>query len=397
MGWILFRYLLLEQLIPAFICLSGLILILLAGRMMQLTQYLFAGAVTWIDVVRVMALAIPKLMLYALPMSTLMGVLLGFVRLNADNELIAIRSAGIGFRQLWPAVATVTVLATVASFYTSVFLLPTSKRQLKITLQSFSRAVVPSLLKEGRFIDIVPGLVFFFEHVDAKTGQIQGILVHDSRNPKMRATIVARSATVLDVSQQKALVFHLSDGTISRVSGDLKSSQTIRFHTYDLVLSLEELMGTQKIRSWKKGEMTMSELKQAMKRSRNPGYALEFHKRIALPFACLFLGFAAAPLGALFQRGNRMSGVTLGIAVFLSYYILFSIGKALGDEKILPPVVGIWLPNLAVCALAVYLWKKIHRETSMIGTGWRDRCSPIWSAITALMKDHLTTRTRKPY
>ncbi|MBC7360329.1 MAG: LPS export ABC transporter permease LptF [Desulfacinum sp.] len=377
MGRILYRYLILEQLIPAVICFSGLLLILLAGRMMQLTTYLFAGSVTLADVVRVMSLALPKLALYALPMATLIGVLLGFLRLTADNELVAIRSAGVGFRQLWPAVATVVILATALSFYTSLSLVPTANRQLKVTLRALGRAVVPALLKEGRFIDVLPNLVFFFDRVDPKTREIQGIFIHDTRNPQTRATIVAKRARLLDAPNQHALIFHIESGTISRVGDDLTASQTIRFGSYDLVLSLDELLGRDDAGGWKKGEMTLAELRRGMESSDGTRYALEFHKRLALPFACLFLGFAAAPLGALFQRGSRMSGVTLGIAIFLGYYVVLSAGKALGEEGILPAALGIWLPNLAAAALAAYLWKKAHDETPFALVDWWHKCGPV--------------------
>jgi lipopolysaccharide export system permease protein len=71
---------------------------------------------------------------------------------------------------------------------------------------------------------------------------------------------------------------------------------------------------------------------------------------------------AAAPLGALFQRGNRLAGVSLGIALFLAYYVVLSAGKGLGEQAVIPPWLAVWLPNLAVFALAAALWTKTHRE-----------------------------------
>ncbi|SMC18782.1 lipopolysaccharide export system permease protein [Desulfacinum hydrothermale DSM 13146] len=389
MGRILYRYLILEQLVPAFICFSGLLLILLAGRMMQLTTYLFSGSVTWLDLVRVIGLALPKMALYALPMATLIGILLGFLRLTADNELVAIRSAGVAFRQLWPAVATVVLLTTALSFYTSLSLVPTSTRQLKETLRTLSHAVVPALLKEGRFIDIVPDMVFFFDRVDPKTREIQGVFIHDTRNPQTRATIVAQSARLLDAKAHNALVFRIENGTISRVGNDLKASQTIRFGSYDLVLSLDELLNPGSAGKQDKGAMTMAQLRRAMQSSRGTPYTLEYHKRLALPFACLFLGFVAAPLGALFQSGHRMSGITLGIAIFLAYYVVLSAGKALGEEGILWPALGIWLPNLASASLAFYLWKKAQDETPFAVVSWWNKLQPVcarWLKTCSLPK-----------
>ncbi len=362
MGWILYRYLLMEQLVPASLCFFGVLMILVTGRLMQFFQYLTAASVSPAVVVTVMGLALPKLVLYALPMAGLIGTVLAFVRLNADNELTAMRSAGISFRQMAPAVLTLALALTALSFYTSVRLLPTANRQLKTTLKSLGRAVIPALLREGRFIDAVPHMVFFFDHVDTQDQTVRGVLIHDGRNPQARVTITARRAVLRERADGREVVIHVQDGMLSRMGPDLRTSQTVTFQSYDLVLSIDVLFGAESETVWKKGEMTMEELGRAMDQTQDRRYALEWHKRVALPFACLVLGLAAAPFGVLFPQGRRMGGITLGIALFLAYYILLSAGNALGEQHILPPAVGVWFPNALTGSLALFLWMKAHRR-----------------------------------
>uniref|UniRef100_A0A831ZYH7 LPS export ABC transporter permease LptF n=1 Tax=Desulfacinum infernum TaxID=35837 RepID=A0A831ZYH7_9BACT len=362
MGWILYRYLVMEQLTPAALCFFGLLMILVTGRLMQFLQYLTAASVSPAVVVTVMGLALPKLALYALPMAALIGTVLAFVRLNADNELTAMRSAGIGFRQMAPAVLTLALAFTALSFYTSTRLMPTANRQLKTTLKSLGRAVIPALLREGRFIDTVPHMVFFFDHVDAQEQTVRGVLIHDARDPRTRVTITARRAAIRERADGKEVLIQVHDGMLSRMGSDLTTSQTITFQTYDLVLSIDALFGADSEAVWKKGEMTMDELHRALVQTRDRRYALEWHKRLALPFACLVLGLAAAPFGVLFPQGRRMGGIILGIALFLAYYILLSAGNALGEQRLLPPAAGIWLPNALTGSLALFLWVKAHRR-----------------------------------
>ncbi len=362
MGWIFYRYLLMEQLTPASLCFLGLLMILVTGRLMQFLEYLTAASVSPAVVVTVMGLALPKLVLYALPMASLIGTLLAFVRLNADNELTAMRSAGVSFRQLAPAVVTLALAFTALSFYTSVRVLPTANRQLKTTLKSLSRAVIPALLREGRFIDTVPHMVFFFDHVDVQDQTIRGVLIHDARNPQARVTVMARRAVLKERSDGKEVIIHVQDGMLSRMGSDLKSTQTVTFQSYDLVLSLDALFGADSETGWKKGEMTMDELRRALLETRDRRYALEWHKRLALPFACFVLGLAAAPFGILFPQGRRMSGITVGIALFLAYYILLSAGNALAEQRMVPPAAGIWFPNALTGSLALVLWVTAQRR-----------------------------------
>ena len=58
-----------------------------------------------------------------------------------------------------------------------------------------------------------------------------------------------------------------------------------------------------------------------------------------------------------------MTGITLGVGIFLTYYILLSAGKTLGDSRLVPPFFAVWTPNLLSFVLVVYLWTKMHRET----------------------------------
>ncbi|MGA7878679.1 MAG: LptF/LptG family permease [Desulfoferrobacter sp.] len=111
----LYKYLVKEQFTPLLTCLLGLSLVLVTGQLIQLIRYLFSTSVSFLGLIEVIGLAMPQLVLYALPMATIMGVLLGFIRLNGDNEIIALKAAGVSFRQFLPAVLSVLILTSVFS------------------------------------------------------------------------------------------------------------------------------------------------------------------------------------------------------------------------------------------------------------------------------------------
>ena len=58
-----------------------------------------------------------------------------------------------------------------------------------------------------------------------------------------------------------------------------------------------------------------------------------------------------------------MTGITIGVGIFLAYYVLLSAGRTLGESNVISPFFAVWTPNLLSLVLAVYLWAKIHRET----------------------------------
>ena len=364
----LFKYLVKEQIVPLSVCFFGLSLILITGRLLQLTRYLFTSSLTLRDLFEIMAFAMPNLVLYALPMASLVGVLLAFVRLNSDNELVALRAAGVGFHQFFPGIISLLMVTTIFSFFNVLWLMPSANRAFEIKLKSLGRSILPVLLREGTFIDTVPKIVFFFGSVDPASLKIGGIFVQDNRQPDVRVAIVADRAHIAFPSDLSQIIFKISHGMITRVSDDLKNAQAIAFKDYDLALSMDELFGASSGFTKGRKEMTLSEL---VGKTREQGaehdlsFSLEFHRRFALPLSCLLLGLVGAPLGALFRQRGRMAGMTMGLGVFLAYYVVLSAGKGLGENGLISPFLAVWLPNLLTALVAVSLWIKVQREVPL--------------------------------
>lgn len=367
----IYFYLLREQLAPLGVCLIGLLLALILGRMSQLTLYLFMSSITVWDIAQMIVLIIPHITLYALPMACLIGVLMAFVRLNSDNELIVLRCSGVSFRQLAPAVITVLSLATCLSYYNSIVLLPAANHAFAAKLKTLGRAVVPALLKEGVFIDVVPNMVFFFDRVSAADQAIDGVFIQDSRKEGVTINIVAEHAAIYDQSEQDRIMLTIANGTITSVRKDYEQAQVVHFKAYDLAFSVSALIAEGKGKR-KRGEMDLKELWQRYKKTGHLRSGLEVHQRLALPLACLLLGCIAAPLGASLQRGGKLSAVTAGLAVFLLYYLLYAAGNGLGENGLISPGIAMWAPNLVGLALTLFLWWKIQREARLRIPALRD-------------------------
>jgi lipopolysaccharide export system permease protein len=362
----LYRYLIKEQLIPFSLCLLGATTVLITGRLLQLTLYLFTSSISALDLLKLIAFAMPNLILYAIPMAALLATLLAFVRLNGDNELVILRASGTSFLQLLPPVLLMLVLSTFLSFYNALHVVPSANYAFENKIKSLGRAGLPLLLKEGTFIDIIPNLTFFFHSVDASALSMRGIFVQDQREPRIRMAIVAEHAEIINQSDSNQLTFKMSNGIITRVADNLKDAQSVYFRMYDLTLSLDEIFAASTSSPKGRKEMTLWELHQAIAEGGQDvdiSLPLEFHRRLSLPSACFFLGLVGAPLGALFRRQSRMAGITMALGIFVTYYIILSAGKGFGENRLVSPFLSVWTANIFSLLLAVYLWTKVHRET----------------------------------
>ncbi|MCE5334587.1 MAG: LptF/LptG family permease [Desulfobacteraceae bacterium] len=361
------RYLLREQALPILICMAVVSFILVTGQLFQLKRILFASSCSMKDVAEIIVLAMPKLFLYATPMAALLGVMLAFMRLNGDNELIALRSVGIGFLHLLPPVLAVLLFVTAAAFINAIFVIPVANAAFEMKLKSLGRSSIPSLLKEGSFISTIPNLVFLFRSVDHAELTIKGVFIQDQRHPNERVTIDAESAQVLIPPDSKSITFKITNGVITRTGQDMKDAQAVSFKNYDFTLSMDDVVGAAEKGIRKKREMNLTQLYEQVQHltgmNQAINFKLELHQRLAFPSACLLLGLLGPPLGSFFRQRARMTGVTMGVTIFLLYYVILSAGKGLGESDIISPFFAVWTPNLLSFALAIFLWRKLHTET----------------------------------
>jgi lipopolysaccharide export system permease protein len=371
----LYRYLLQEQGLAVLICLIGVTFVLITGQLLQLMRILFASSCSIWDIVEVILFTLPKLLLYGAPMAALLGTMLAFVRLNGDNELIAFRAAGTAFLEFLPPVFGLLAFATVMAFLNAIYVIPVANGAFEMKLRQLGRSSIPSMLKEGTFISTIPKLVLFFRTVDHTDLSIKGIFLQDQRQPKEKVTIAAESAQIEIPADSSNVTFRLANGEITRIAENLKDAQSISFKSYDFILSMDEVMGAAEKGPKKKREMNLGELLTQIRKAKDKrGFAyfsLELHQRISFPAACLLLGLLGPPLGAVFRARSRMTGVTVGVGIFLAYYVVLSAGKGLGENDIISPFFAVWTPNILSFLLVVYLWAKLHRETSfsLMGLG----------------------------
>ena len=95
-------------------------------------------------------------------------------------------------------------------------------------------------------------------------------------------------------------------------------------------------------------------------------YTVEAHKKFSIPFACILFVLLGAPLGVMAKRGGFAVSTSLSFGFFLLYYILLIGGEELADRNQVSPEAGMWIPNLVLLTLALYLILHTIRERAPI-------------------------------
>ncbi len=355
-----------EITVPFVLGFSVFTFVLLMGKLLQLAEMVIAKGMPVSDILRLVAFMLPSFCVVTIPMSFLLAVLLAFGRLSSDSEITALKACRISLYDLLPPVVTFAFIAFAVSLFVTIYALPWGNSSFKIFLYDVIKARITLNIKEKVFNDNFPGMVLYVDEYDQKRHFISDIIIYDDRKPDEPSTIFARNGAIATDTSKKEIRLSLRDGSIHRNPGK-SNYHLVEFANYDLSINLSQASPGVKA---DEQDMSFSELRQNIN---NPAtdvksrtdMLLELHKRLSLPFACFVFVVIGIPLGMQNQRSGKAAGFSTSIFVIIINYVLFSIGKTLGQRGLLPPGIAMWLPNLTLLAIGLYLFKNTAEERAI--------------------------------
>lgn len=111
-------------------------------------------------------------------------------------------------------------------------------------------------------------------------------------------------------------------------------------------------------------------------------YWVEIHKKYSIPAACVVFVLIGLPLGVMARRGGFGIAATLSLGFFVLYWACLIGGEKLADRAILSPFWGMWVANMLIGMLGIYLTYRVGRETVLIDWSIFQRLVPRrWRSI----------------
>jgi len=372
---LLSRYLLSELVPSFFIGLFIFSLVLLMDKVIKIVDWIIQKGVPVADVVKMIGCLLPNFFVLAPPAAFLLSILLTFGRLNADNELCALKASGVSLYRLLPPVYLFSIVVFAVAFFLTTWAGPRSSRTFQSMFVSVATQNLFVGFKERVFFDDFPGFVCYVENIDSQEKVLRGVFIAQINYPEKPVCYFAQQGRLALDSEEKGLVLELRKGTIHRNAFFNDYYQLTHFDKFRVQLDLAYMLMPTKSRKPKMQELTLWELKDVIQEKIRTGentrkYQFGFHRLIALPFAVLVFCTIGIPLGLFSQRAVRYTGFALSIGVILLYYVLMQAGFGLVQAGYLPPVLGAWISNLIMGALGIYLlWKKAEEKPMNIIDG----------------------------
>lgn len=90
-------------------------------------------------------------------------------------------------------------------------------------------------------------------------------------------------------------------------------------------------------------------------------YEIELYRRTAEPFTIFILTLIGVAIAARKVRGGMGMHLALGIAIGAIFVFMSRFAIVFATSKVIPPLLGIWMPNLVFIGVAIYLISKAQK------------------------------------
>lgn len=338
----------------------------------KLFEVLLRGSAPPATVAYLLLLLLPAALIFALPVGTLVGVLIGLGRMSSDGEIVAMRAAGVPSRRVVAPVLFYGLLATLAAAACSLHFNPLAIRETyrlrnEALAQQLTAEIQPRVFEE-QFTnnntilyvgDVIPSAT--------TTARWKNVFIADLTPPEQRnkpgrefgdsprITVAAEAVASPDPATN---TIQLSMTGVS--THEVDRDPTIYYNT-------SAPAGEQKLQARVRTEesahpITSLDTRPLLAQSRQSRDALiELHQRLALPIACLLLAAVGIPLGVSSRRSGK-SGAFV-ITVFLAFLYWMSMISLIGLAKQgrLPALLAVWTPNTAFGLFGLLLLWNLER------------------------------------
>ena len=326
---------------------------------------------------------LPTTFMITLPMGTLVGILIGLSRLAADSEVTAIRASGMGAGMFLRVVSIFAVAAWLLGMTNSVYVAPQAARALSNLQDRLKSSQASFEIQPRVFYEEFKNNVLYVQDAVPSKGQSlwRGIFLADISNPASPKITLAERGALLSESTDKVR-FHLEDGTQQELIPKARDQYSITtFESTDIPVELPSAADRGPRDLLPVAELSLHSLLRNAKRERGAGaalvkidpvtssydylkaryYEIEFHRRFALPAACLVLALVGIPLGLSARKGGRSAGFVLTILLVFVYYFFSLVGVSLARQGKVAPWLGVWAGNFFFFLCGLFLLWRVDR------------------------------------
>ena len=162
-----------------------------------------------------------------LPLATLLASIMTLGGMGENNELLAIKSAGISLSRVLLPLIFVAVGISIGAFFISNDLIPVAYKKIYALRDDIGRTKKVIKIPTGIFYDGIDGYMLRVDYHDDETGQMHDIMVYDhTRGMGNISLTVADSGSIRVSDDGSTIIFKLYNGTSYTEENSFRSRDT---------------------------------------------------------------------------------------------------------------------------------------------------------------------------
>jgi len=352
---ILRNYILKDFLSSLLFSLLSLTLVMMLGNLIKISDMIIRKGVNVVDAFKILSLFIPYVLGFTIPLSILMGVLLAMGRLVADNELTAINVSGISLMRILSVFLTIGIIFSLFLFLINDKIIPYFHYNYRSHVKNIYSKNIAAIIEPGVYLENFKDTILYVDNI--KDNKLKNVFVYEiDKEGLSKLTYAKYGEFVVD---NDVLKMRLERGFRDEINPkNTKEFFRLNFKIFFIDIPIEKK--TKTYVNKKASDMNIKELRTRIKHLKDKNinpieFLAELHKRISFSFSPLI--FVILGFGVSLVVKHRERSINFGIAALIAgiYYLLMLFGETLTDFQFVPPIFGMWLPNIVVGIIGMYL------------------------------------------
>jgi lipopolysaccharide export system permease protein len=358
------------------------------------------------DIAELVPYIVPSTLPYTIPVSLLFAVTVVYGRIAGDNEIIAVKSAGLSVMTvIWPTILLATCLSGGLWFISRGYI-PGSAHCAKVVIfkdledtfykflkrdREFNNPRWPFLIKvrdvEGKvMIDATfkkrardkDNRETYSATIQAKRAELHFDLVHkvvrvhldqaelQNYGKEEDLALINRRILEIDIPQESQFVPEkaVQEYTNQEIDDELaKARERIAKDRKRQALTVAFQFATGRFDEVNWGVVQKTQADHAYFQKRVHEFETEKELRTSMSLGSLLFVILGAPVGILFARRDFLSAfISCFVPIITLYYPLTLLGVNLGKEGTMPPLPALWFGNIVLVLLSLWAYPKILKH-----------------------------------
>ncbi len=348
------------------ISVGSLTMVLYLDKFLFMAEMIVNRGVTFLEMCHIMLYSAPAFLALTVPMSVLVASLVAFNQFSAHNEWVAMKACNLSFLQTMRPVLLFSAIAYLIANTIMFYALPWGDLSY--------RKLIYDVIKNRAYVDIksnvfnhdFKNLVILVEERKSQS-KLVNVFIADATQSDFPKIITANEGNILPNPKSLKIQLELKNGTIHELSQERRDYQTINFEVYNLALSLPNTKRLEEEalvdnRGSSLGQLREQIFELEMKGLPTRGLKVELSKKFSIPFTCLLFGLLGASLGVHSSRSGKSGSFAMCVFVIMLYYLGLIVTQNMGNIGILEPYVSVWIPNIILLGITLYIAYKMQKE-----------------------------------